>query len=128
MKKNKEFITSGMIGVFTGALLGWSIGGTLQRLLNLEGMVLLISSIILFAFFGLLLDLKKPVLVESLSYGIVVLIFFQAWWDYGAADWSSWRSVMATSAIMLLLLNLFTGHLRINTFKKVIRRQLGIGR
>jgi len=125
--RRKFKISSGFIGLATGVLVGWSIGNLLLRLI-LNNNILLYLSIILFSLIGLILDIKYPVLVESLSFGFTVLIIFQALWDYGAQDWSRWRSIMSLSSVGLLILNSLTGHLKINTTKRVIKRQLGVGK
>jgi len=124
--KNKFKITSGFIGLATGALIGWYVSGLVSQLLNLDFNIVIYVLMIIFSIVGFVLDLKYPVLIESLSFGITVLIFFQAFWDFGAQDWSKWRSIMSLSAFGLFILNLFTGHLKVNTAKKIIRRQLGI--
>jgi len=119
MVRKKFNIFSLATGVYLGLLLGWYLSGIL---LGENNALIILFSGFTFGFFAY----KKPVLIETFAYGFTILVFFQAFWDWGARDWSNWRSSMTLAALGLFLLNLFSGHVKIKTAKKVLRGQLGI--
>ena len=121
-----KVITSGLTGALAGAFVGWYLSNLVNSVLIINDLVVTIAMSILFGCIGLLLDIKKPILAETIVFAVTILVLFQATWDVIVGDWSSSRNIIVMIAVGLFILNLFTGFLRVGTAKKIIRGQLGM--
>jgi hypothetical protein len=119
-------IASGLIGFVTGGFLGWYFGRYIDSLINPSVNMFTIIFSVLLGILGLLLDLKKPILTETISFVISIFVFSQILWDMSVGDINKWKLIIGLIALGLFLLNIFTGYLRIKTAKKIIKRQFGM--
>lgn len=133
-KKYKFKITSGIIALITGSILGWYIGSILMRLLSLMPFTMdsLVSNLVyglpmgISAFFFVWLGIKRPILVESIGFIFSIFVFLQfIFWDFPANDINVFRVTIFLVALGLFLLNVFTGHLRWNSGLKYFKRSVG---
>ncbi len=124
MKKNNNISIGSLItSTIFGALLGWYVGGIIPYLEGMRFIWVAIGISLLVA-----MGYKYPILVESFAYGFSILVLFQAFWDWGARDWTEWRTIMTLGAIGLLILNITTGKLKLIGAKRVFKNQLGVTR
>lgn len=127
MVKGKISWSSILIGTLTFGLLGFAIFNQLIRLSIINSVVLksifVICGVILGSYFGF----KHPLGTEAWSFGITGLIFIQAWWDtsYDITGLTDPRVLTGGIAILIFLLNSFTGQLKKRTAKKQFRKLFG---
>ena len=112
-----------IIGTGFGAVLGWYLSGVLNTLLSADIGWLFIA---IFGMLGFLLASKKPKVAEWAAFAMSGYVFLQAGWDYGANDWSSWRQTVFVAALVLFIINVFTGQVKWKGANKLFKRLFGL--
>lgn len=118
-----------MIGILTFGLVGFSIFNILVRLGILQQSHLSYIFISIGAIFGAYLGFQSPVSTELISFGITLLIAVQAFWDtaYDIQNGFQEPRVFAgIVAILIFILNTFTGVFRKGTAKKQAKKLIGL--
>jgi len=108
-------------GLLLGNVTGWLLNTTLPEF-YLSNLIYFGIPIIFFTS----LAFKKPISTEYLSYGLCALIVFNFVWDYAVGDRNYERWYLFISAIIAILINAFTGKVRISGAKKTFKRSIGL--
>lgn len=126
-KKNNTKIGSLITGFGLGVFIGWYIYGFLiDKVTFLNNAIILIVSVAVFSILFVLLAYKKPTFTEYLSYATSIFIFYQFLWDFRVGDRGEIRWMMFIVALILFIINLFTGNVRLFGAKKTAKNAAGL--
>lgn len=121
----KKFLISGMIiAILTGILVGWYSHSVVTPYFDFTYSWYLFMGFFIALF--VIMEFKTPVVVELFSFSLTTYILFQASWDLAVQDWNMQRAYISMFSLLVFVVNLFSGHVRIKTAKKIARRQFGI--
>ena len=111
--------------VLTGIILGYLVGFILTMILP----EFLHSNILYFGLpmsFFAYLSIKKPKFTEYLAYAIALLIFINFGWDFVVGDRNNIRMSLFISSMISLIVNIFTGQIKLIGAKKTLKRAIGL--
>jgi len=111
--------------MITGIILGYLVGFILTMILP----EFLHSNILFFGLpmsFFAYLSLKKPRFIEYLAYAVAILIFVNFGWDYVVGDRNNIRMSLFIGSMISLIVNIFTGQVKLVGAKKTLKKALGL--
>ena len=132
MKKTFTTLGSVIVGFLSFALLGWSIGNLVEFLtkdiVSFPATYITYGFIIVFSLIGIFSGIKKPIFTELFAYGISIMLIIQFLWDFGVLDVSSRRWTIFSISILTLIINIFSGKVKLWGAKKTALNIVGVGK
>jgi len=114
--------------VLLGVMLGMFVGGILANVTDIENGTTIFYSILIpiFTSISVYAGVKSPIKTELVAYAVAVLLIFQWSWDLRVQDWNAIRTEIMITSILSVILNMFTGRVRLSGAKKTFKGQLGL--
>lgn len=126
MKYKKPNIGSLIVSILFGISFSWYLTTLILKLNIIESSLVHYFSYPLIIGFITLNALKNPRTTEFFAFVFSAWVALQFLWDLGAEQiFGPWRTIMTFSAIILFILNGFTGYLRFSSGFKILKKALG---
>lgn len=120
MKKQKFKIGSVISGIGLGVLLGVWVNYIYS--FQYSQFIYISIGILIFGLAGYYK--QKP--TEVLAYALSIYVFLQMFWDYSVGDRGPIRMSLLLSAVILLIVNILTGHYGLKQPQKILKQAIGI--
>lgn len=120
-KKGAGRYSSLLTGVILGYIVGFFTNGIIPDFAYSK--YLYFGAPILFFSY---LSIKKPRFTEYTAYAITIFVILQFLWDFLVGDRNAIRMSLFYGAILSLIINVLTGHVRLIGAKKTFRRAIGL--